>query len=126
VADPDYELMQRNKKFPVEIRVRNTHISLCLRDDQTVDGDSVAVEFNGEIITRSISLAKGESCIELDLKPEGPNNLAVHALNLGTIPPNTYEVVYYDGDKRKTLRLKSDMENSSTVSFIVDPSYRDE
>lgn len=121
VHDPYFDLIHRSKKMPVEVKVKNTNIELCFRDDQTVDGDSVTIELNGLIVARTLSLTKAENCIKIELKPTESNLLVIHALNLGKIPPNTYEVIYYDGERREVLKLKSDMDNSSTISFVVDP-----
>lgn len=121
IFDTYATIPQRIKKMPVEIAVKNTRIDICFRDDQTVDGDSILVELNGVEIVRVVSLGRAETCFTVDLNPTGGNNLVIHALNLGSIPPNTYEVAYYDGDFRSTLKLKSDLENSSSINFTVNP-----
>lgn len=126
IYDPFASIPTRIKKLPKQIIVKDTVIKLCFRDDQTIDGDSILVEFNGKEVARTILLGRGETCITLNLDRKRGNNLVVHALNLGTIAPNTYEVVYYDGDYRGTLRLKSDLENSSTINFKVDEGYKRE
>ena len=126
VYDPFATINQREVKLPVEIQVKNTRIDICFRDDQTIDGDSIMVELNGLVVSRTILLGRGETCYTVDLKPEGGNNLVIHALNLGSIPPNTYEVAYYDGDFRSTLKLKSDLENSSSINFTVNPNLKRE
>jgi hypothetical protein len=120
--DPYGSIIYRTRKTPVLVRVKNPQISICVRDDQTIDGDSVTLELNGLIVARTVALNRTEQCYTIDLSPTGENQLAIHALNLGKIPPNTYEVILYDGDFREVLNLKSDMENSSTINFIVDPN----
>lgn len=126
VYDPYATIPYRIKKLPKEVIVKDTVIKLCFRDDQTIDGDSILVEFNGKEIARTISLDREEACYTIQLSRNGGSNLVIHALNLGSIAPNTYEVAYYDGDYRGTLRLKSDLENSSTINFKVKPQYERE
>ena len=120
LVDPLDEFSYRNQKFPVNVTVKNTQIRLCIRDNKTIDHDSVALELNGALIAHKIALKDEESCFLINLDREGENKLIIHALNLGDVPPNTYELVYYDGDDRHTLLLRSDMQNSSTVSFRVE------
>src|SRR5690606_29086939 len=40
------ELAYRNVKEPTLIKAGSDSIHICLLDDQTIDGDSVAIEFN--------------------------------------------------------------------------------
>lgn len=124
--DPLGSIIYRTKKTPVQKKVQNTKIHLCVRDDQTIDGDSVTLELNGLILARTVSLDKTERCYEIELDSTKTNELVIHALNLGRIPPNTYEVIYYDGEYREVLNLKSDMTNSSVINFEVDPNLKRE
>ncbi len=124
IYDPFASIPFRIKKLPKEVIVKDTVIKLCFRDDQTVDGDSILVMLNGKEIARTISLRRAETCYTVHLNKDRGNNLVIHALNLGRIAPNTYEVIYYDGTYRGALRLKSDLDNSSTVNFVVNPQYK--
>lgn len=126
IYDPFATIPYRIKKLPKQVIVKDTVIKLCFRDDQTIDGDSILVELNGKEIARTISLDRTEVCYTVHLNRTKGNNLVIHALNLGRIAPNTYEVVYYDGDYRGKLRLKSDLENSSSVNIIVKPQHKRE
>jgi hypothetical protein len=126
IYNPFASIPYRIKKLPKQVIVKDSVIKLCFRDDQTVDGDSILVELNGKEIARTISLDRTEACYTIHLNKTKGNNLVIHAINLGRIPPNTYEVVYYDGDYRGKLRLKSDLENSSSVNIVVKPQHKRE
>lgn len=126
IYNPYATIPTRIKKLPKQVIIKDTVIRLCFRDDQTIDGDSILVELNGKEIARTILLDRTEQCFTVNLNRDRGNNLVIHALNLGKIPPNTYEIVYYDGNYRGKLRLKSDLENSGTINFKVDPGYKRE
>ena len=119
ITTPDIydQMAYRNVKDPVEIKVNSDTILLCLHDDQTVDGDSVAIEFNQRIIQKGLLIQRQEYCFNIVMSQNGTNTLVVHALNEGKIPPNTCVMRVQCGDLDKEVRLKSDMNNSGAIRF---------
>ena len=92
-------------------------IRICVTDDQTVDGDSIAIEFNQRLIHQNIMIQREGYCFDLILNPTSSNTLIVHALNEGKIPPNTCVIEIQIGEEKKEVRLKSDMKNSGAIQF---------
>ncbi|MBI1222606.1 MAG: hypothetical protein GC180_08390 [Bacteroidetes bacterium] len=114
----EYDLLAyRNVKDPVKVQVKSDSVQICVFDDQTVDGDSIAVEFNQRLIHRNIMIERQAYCFNLVLSPDASNTLIVHALNEGKIPPNTCVIQINMGDETQVVRLKSDMKNSGAIQF---------
>lgn len=114
-------LNNRTTLQPVKYETRNKNLKLCFADDQTVDNDSIAIEMNGYLIHEGIAVLKAETCITLELSETHSDMLIFHALNLGRIPPNTYVVRIYDGDKLVPVTLKSDLSKSASLELIYKP-----
>ncbi|MHB1278896.1 MAG: porin family protein [Bacteroidia bacterium] len=110
-------LAYRNVKEASVIKVTSDSIRICVEDDQTVDGDSVAVEFNQRLIHPVIMIEREPYCFELVLIEGAANTLIIHALNEGKIPPNTCVIHVYFGEEHKEVRLKSDLQNSGAIRF---------
>jgi hypothetical protein len=110
-------LAYRNVKEASVIKVSSDSIRICVEDDQTIDGDSIAVEFNKRLIHPVIMIAREPFCFDLILKEGEENTLIIHALNEGKIPPNTCVIHVYFGDEHQEVRLKSDMQNSGAIRF---------
>ena len=109
----------RQLKHSREMKVSGDSITLCLTDDQTVDGDSVVLMFNGEIVSGIVSLTKNPQCVKVALK-QGDNKLVVHAVNEGKIKPNTYQVLVIDSKGEQSTRMKSDMLSSSVLTLKME------
>lgn len=114
----EYDLLAyRDVKEPVLIKTAYDTIHVCVEDDQTIDGDSIAIEFNQRIIQRDIMIQREAYCFDIIMTQTGTNTLIVHALNEGKIPPNTCVIRLYFGDEVREVRLKSDMKNSGAIRF---------
>lgn len=114
-------LAYRNLKAPMLIQSSSKEVSICLFDDKTIDGDSIAVSYNGVMIGRDILLDKKGACFDLVLDEAKPAIIVIHALNEGTIRPNTYELRISNGKETKSVRLKSDLKNSGVVEMHYNP-----
>lgn len=113
-----YDLLAfRNVKDPILIKTAFDTIHVCVEDDQTIDGDSIAIEFNQRIIQRDIMIQREPLCFDIITTASGTNTFIVHALNEGKIPPNTCVIHLYFGDEHREVRLKSDMKNSGAIRF---------
>jgi hypothetical protein len=117
IAPPTIEqkFVSRKKVFTKEIPVSGDSIELRFYDNAEVDGDSISLFLNGEMIFEHIRLTEKAYTIKLsvtDLQPE--NELTMVAENLGAIPPNTSYMVAVVGDKRYDAQLAS-TENSSAM-----------
>lgn len=114
------EIYYREVKTPVEFRVKSNKLKVCFRDDQTIDGDSIDVEFNKIIAAENIRLVREYECVQINLSDNLDNILVIHAVNEGRIPPNTYEILVFDGFSERKIELKSDLKSSAAIKFVWD------
>lgn len=92
-------------------------LQLEIWDNDQVDGDVVSIMLNNRWILRGIKVTKTKKKLEIPLA-EGNNTLVLHADNLGTAPPNTAAVSFWDSEGLQTIILNSDMDNSQAIRFI--------
>jgi len=107
---------QREKAVGQEISVKSDKISLDFYDNGEIDGDSVSVFFNDQLMAYSQKL--GSSSIHFDITLDSSravNEITMFADNLGSIPPNTALMIVTDGDKQYEIRLSSSLQKSATL-----------
>ena len=99
-----------------EIEVVSDSISIDLYDNGEVDGDSVSVFFNGQLLGANLMLSTRSihMNIKLDTTKEY-NELSMFANNLGAIPPNTALMLVSDGKNRYEVRLSSSLDKTGAV-----------
>ena len=103
------------------LEVESDLITVAVWDRGQVDGDKISLYLNGELILEDFTLAKEKKQITLHLLA-GPNYLVMHAVNLGSVPPNTAAMEIDDNSKKKkTLSLVSDTKKSGTIEIIYKP-----
>jgi hypothetical protein len=105
----------RKKEFTAEIPLAGDSVELRFYDNAEIDGDSISLFLNDQLLFKHIRLTDRAYTIRLsvsDLKDS--NELIMVAENLGSIPPNTSYMVAIVGDKRYEARLAS-TENSSAM-----------
>ena len=112
----DNEFKQREKEIINEIEVESDSLTLDFYDNGEVDGDSISVFVNNELLAfnRKISTRAVHFDIVLDTTKE-MNEISMFADNLGSIPPNTALMILNDGKKRYEIRLSSSFEKSGTI-----------
>ncbi len=106
------------RKMEVQATVVADHNTIKVRvwDRDEIDGDSITLVLNGQIIKEHISLKRRKKTFKLHLQP-GSNYLVMDAENLGTVPPNTAAVEVRDGRKKKRMELSSDMGKSGAIKI---------
>jgi len=104
----------RDLEVKNEIQVAAATIKISLWDDQKVDGDRVSLNLNDKWLIWDYTLAKEPKEITAEVH-EGQNVLALHALNLGKISPNTAAISIDDGHKTQKILLSSDMKASGAL-----------
>ncbi len=129
LADPIQEidhsvtakLVTRKKKLLQTITTKSKIIKIAFYDNGEIDGDSISVFFNEQMILEKQRLRdKAISFIlELSALATASNELVMYAENLGTIPPNTALMIVTDGDKRYEVRITSDLESSGAIKFAM-------
>ncbi len=113
------KLEKRKNTVIKTIEVESSEIKVALYDNGDVDGDSISVFFNGNLILSNKRLS--EKAINITLKIDEQNTyneLIMYAENLGTIPPNTALMVVNDGPNRYEVRITSDLEKSGVIRFV--------
>jgi hypothetical protein len=95
----------------------NAFLELELYDHFIEDGDTVSVNFNGEWIVEDMALTQKPKKIKLLLNNVGKNYLSLHAVNLGSRPPNTMAIRYTYHGQQKEIILNSDMKESELIEI---------
>jgi len=118
IPEPTIEqkFITRKKVLTKEIPITGDSIELRFYDNAEIDGDSISLFLNDQLIFQHIRLTGNAYIIKLavsDLKET--NELIMVAENLGSIPPNTSYMVAVMGDKRYDARLESTEGSSAMI-----------
>ena len=107
---------ERENVVAQEISVTSDSIKVDFYDNGEVDGDSISVFFNNQLLAfnRMISTRAVHFDLVLDTTRE-TNDLTMFADNLGSTPPNTALMLVSDGKKRYEVRLSSTFEKNATL-----------
>lgn len=110
------EFTERENVLAEEIEVESDSLKVDFYDNGEVDGDSISVFFNKQLMAfnRKLSTRAVHFDIVLDSAKQ-VNELSMFADNLGAIPPNTALMMISDGKNRFEVRLSSNLEKNGTV-----------
>lgn len=98
------------------IRITTDSVVLELYDDGLIDGDSVSVFNNNQVLLGNVALT--EKGIKRTIAIPSSDKelvLALYAENQGTIPPNTGVLIIRADDQRYEIRFTSDTKQSAAV-----------
>ena len=110
------EYKERTKVVSKEIEAEQDSITIDIYDNGEVDGDSVSIFFNDQLLASSQKLSARSIRLKIALdKSREFNEISMFADNLGSIPPNTALMLVTDGRKRYEIRLTSTLVNNGTV-----------
>ena len=113
------KFVTREKVLIKEIPVTGDSIELRFYDNAEIDGDSISLFLNDQLIFQHIRLTGLAYTIKLAVRElKETNELIMVAENLGTIPPNTSYMVAIIGDNRYDARLESTEGSSAMVRFV--------
>ena len=114
VVDEEYK--KRENVVANEITVASDSLKVDFYDNGEVDGDSISIFYNNQLIafSRMLSTRSVHFDIGLDTTKE-VNEITMFADNLGSIPPNTALMVVSDGKKRYEIRMASSLEKNATL-----------
>jgi PKD repeat protein len=117
---PKMQLNRRDKEIIKTITVENDSVNIALYDNGIIDGDSITLIYNDEIILTHQLLSDKPIRLSLKIDPDRQSNeLLMYAENLGSIPPNTALVVIVEGKNRYELNLSSNQVKNQAISFII-------
>ncbi|HEY0356193.1 MAG TPA: hypothetical protein VGC29_08320 [Flavisolibacter sp.] len=110
------EFRERELVVQNEIEVLSDSVQVDFYDNGEIDGDSISVFFNGQLMAANLKLSTRS--IQLNLKLDSAreyNEISMFANNLGSIPPNTALMMVYDVKKRYEIRLSSSLEKNAAI-----------
>lgn len=109
----------RKSEFSQEVFFSGDSLLLSIYDNGEIDGDTVSIYMNGEILLAKQGL-KSTAIKKTIYLPPGKDDeftLVLFAENLGKYPPNTGLLVVKDGNDIYNLRFSSDFNKSSGIVF---------
>jgi hypothetical protein len=101
-----------------ELLVESDSVRLSFYDNGEVDGDSISVFVNHELVLSHQGLQSKAFNIYLHLdSTREVNEISMFAENLGRLPPNTALMVVTDGKNRYEVFLSSSLTENATVEL---------
>ncbi len=100
------------------LEVSSDSVRLSFYDNAEVDGDSISVFINRQLVLAHQELSERafNLYVKLDSLKE-INEVSMFAENLGKYPPNTALMVVNDGDKRYEVFMSSDFNGNATIQL---------
>ncbi len=121
VADPTAATNLANRKIETikALYFKSDSLTLTLYDNGEVDGDTVSVIMNGNVIMPKVGLSTNavKKTIYTNEIAGDSIQLIMYAESLGTLPPNTGLLIVNDGGDRYEIRFSGDMQKSSAIVF---------
>lgn len=126
VVDPHKEdsgkiaasFVKRKAVLNQELLVESDSIRLSFYDNGEIDGDSISVFVNHELVLSHQELAAKAFNIYLRLDSTRElNEISMFAENLGRLPPNTALMVVTDGKNRYEVFMSSSLSENATVEL---------
>lgn len=118
VAKPAAQVNERTTIVQQTVTFTSDSLLLTLYDNGEVDGDTVSVLLNGNIILEKQGL--GTNAIKKTIYiPSNTNRmeLVMYAESLGSIPPNTGLLVIRDGKQLYEVRFSGDLQKNASIVF---------
>ena len=111
------ELALRKTESIRTIDFKSDSLILILYDNGIVDGDTVSVVLNDEVIIPKQGLTEQAYRKVIKIPPGMGDSLqlVIYAENLGSIPPNSGLLIIEDGSDRYEVGFKGDMKKSPSV-----------
>ena len=113
-------VMLNNRKVVSQggVEIRNATVTMYLWDHELFDQDTVSLNINGEWVLEDYCLLPEKKVLSYTFDRNNPNNFIIlYAKNLGLKPPNTASLMIDDGVRKRTLRLRSTLEDCGTLEI---------
>lgn len=108
----------RKSEFSQQVNFKSDSLLVSLYDNGEIDGDTVSVFMNGDVIMANQGLRSTAIRKTIYLTPgQEEFTLVLFAENLGKYPPNTGLLVVRDGDDVYNLRFSSDYQKNTGIVF---------
>ncbi|MCO6496567.1 MAG: hypothetical protein J5I50_02780 [Chitinophagaceae bacterium] len=117
---PAPDLSKRKIETIQTVQLRSDSIVLSLYDNGIVDGDTVSVLLNGQVLLSRIGLKEEAFNHTLHITPEMSDslNLVMYAENLGSIPPNSGLLIVRDKGQTYEIRFSGDLQKNSAIILL--------
>jgi hypothetical protein len=97
---------------------KSDSLELVLYDNGEVDGDTVSILMNGNVIMPKVGLSTSAIKKMISTKDAGDSiKIVMYAESLGSFPPNTGLLIVNDGSDRYEIRFSGDMERNAAIVF---------
>ena len=110
---------ERKSEFAQSIIIKSDSLQLALYDNGEIDGDTVSVLLNGEVILAKQGLKATAIRKTIYITPGNNDSLVLvlYAENLGKYPPNTGLLVVRDGENVYNVRFSADLQKNAAIVF---------
>lgn len=117
VATAAAEITKRKIETIRTVNIVEDSLVFSLYDNGSVDGDTVTVVLNGQVIMPRVGLLGKAYNKTVYLTPEMGNTISVvmYAENLGSIPPNTGLLVIRERSRIFEIRFSGDLKKNSEI-----------
>jgi hypothetical protein len=114
------DLSKRKIETIRTVEISQDSLVFSLYDNGTVDGDTVSVLLNGNVIMPRVGLLERAINKTIYLTPEMGDSISVimYAENLGSIPPNTGLLVIREAKRIYEIRFSGDLNKNSKIILI--------
>lgn len=111
------EVSKRTTKSDKEVYFESDSLTLTLYDNGDVDGDTVTVLMNGNIVfsKQGLSTKANTKTVYTNNISGDSVSLVMYAETLGEIPPNTGLLIIMDGEKRYEVRFSADLKTNAAI-----------
>lgn len=112
-------ISERKSELSQVVNFKSDSLELALYDNGEIDGDTVSVLLNGQIILAKQGLKASaiKKTIYITSNMNDEFTLLLYAENLGKYPPNTGLLVVHDGDDVYNVRFSADLQKNAGVVF---------
>jgi hypothetical protein len=117
-AAPGYQPYEQNEGREVKVErvleVKNRKVKIRVWDSGTVDGDVLSLFLNGELLLKNYRVTRNKYSIPVTLE-KPVNYIILHAINTGSISPNTVAVSVDDGTTEQIVIVSSNLKTSGAI-----------
>lgn len=112
------ELDKRKVETIQTLYFKSDSLELVLYDNGEVDGDTVSIVMNGEVIMPRVGLSTHAVKKTIYTRDAGDSiRIIMYAETLGSLPPNSGLLIVNDGNDRYEIRFSGDMERNAAIVF---------
>ncbi len=119
VKDLPVQMAGRKSEFSQFVNFKSDSLELALYDNGEIDGDTVSIFLNGNVLLakQCLKATAIKKTIYLSPGKDDEFTLVLFAENLGKYPPNTGLLVVHDGEDVYNVRFSADLQKNAGVLF---------